>query len=192
VSQKVERIEMRRTMDLRPHRPERLTRFGLGLTAADFAAVDHATVHGHVGFRQSIDAVADALGWPRERDIEEGFPEPVVLADAARKGKFAEIEPGAVAVVRQRASGSFGGETLISLEEHFGFVEEDDPIPVGDQLTLACSDQAFTIDITPGLFSFASTPAVLLNLAHPLVTAAPGLVTTADLPVRSFSSQGWS
>jgi hypothetical protein len=56
-----------RALDLRPHRAHRLTRFRLGESPQAFAALPPDQAYGPIGFRQSIDAVADALGWQLRR-----------------------------------------------------------------------------------------------------------------------------
>lgn len=189
-TQEVVSISIRRTLDLSPHRPARLTRFGLGLTPEEFAALDRETLHGHIGFRQSIDAVADALGWPAEdRTVTDTLPQVAVIATDTRRGDLAEIAPGQVAVVRQSARCSYGDSDLIEIDEYFGFIAEDDPIPPGDGLSVNGSDQSFELAISPCLYSFASTPAILVNLSQPLVASRPGLLTTVDLPVREFGAQ---
>lgn len=188
-TQQLRRLKVVRSMDLRPHRAARLRRFALGTDPERFTDISPAVVHGHIGFRQSIDAVADALGLPVDR-VEEIPPRPSVVASEPRIGHSVVIERGQVAVVSQGAVGLAGEEPVITLEEHFGFLDEDDDIPQGDTWVLDGVDQRFTVTVTPGVLSFVTTPAVLINMIVPVVNAEPGLLSTLDFAVRDLASKG--
>lgn len=188
-TQRVVRLRITRTMDLRPHRPARLSRFALGETPERFAQIPRSVAHGHIGFRQSIDAVADALGLAIDR-VEDRPLRPSVIAVRERRGELFAIEPGHVAVVSQGAAGMVGDEEVVTLEEHFGFLEEGDDMPRGDTYVLDGVDQQFTVAVRPGVMSFVTTPAVLVNMLAPVARAAPGLRSMIDFAVRDLGSKG--
>jgi 4-hydroxy-tetrahydrodipicolinate reductase len=188
-TQEVRRLRITRTMDLRPHRAARLSRFALGESPERFVDIPPAVAHGHIGFRQSIDAMADALDLPVDR-VEEHRLHPAVVANAARSGDHVVIEPGAIAVVAQGASGFVGAEEVIRLEEYFGFLDDGDDVPRGDTYVLDGTDQRFTVAVRPGVLSFVTTPAVLSNLLVPVVRAEAGLRSTIDFVVRDLASKG--
>lgn len=188
-SQRVERIVATRTMDVRVHRAARLQRFGIGLTPAEFAAQPSDTLHGHIGFRQSIDALADALGWP----VDEVVESPLSVAHVTtteRTGDLVTLPVGTVAVVEQHAKAVVGGETRIELREHFGFVDPGDPVPTGDAWTITGADQTVSLASPGGVHSFSTTPATVVNMIGPVHAAPAGLRTVGDFPVRALASKG--
>lgn len=188
-TQDIRRIRISRSMDLRPHRAQRLTRFALGETPDGFARVPRSVAHGHIGFRQSIDAVADSLGLRLDRVLEQPLT-PAIVTSEPRRGEFVTLEPGAVAVVRQGAAGIAAGEHVIELEEHFGFLDPADDVPEGDTYVVEGADQSFTVAVRPGVLSFVTTPAVMINLLAPLVDAPAGLRSTLDFTARELASKG--
>lgn len=186
--QAIRRLTVTRCLDLRPQRGHRLERFGLGVDPAVLSQDDDA-LYGHVGFRQSIEAVADTLGFQLDVVHEERI-KPIAVATARREGKFFAIERGGVAVVEQTARGEVDGETVIDLHEYFGFLSVDDEIPQGDTFVVEGTDQSFTVAVEPGMLSFTTTPAVLINLTRPTVDGPPGLLSSIDFPIREFGAKG--
>lgn len=188
-SQEVERIAITRTLDLRPQRPGRAGRFGIGVEPAQLAGLPSHAITGHVGFRQSIDAIADALGWALDA-VEVTPVTPAVVAETARDGDFFRIEPGQVAVVEQYARGLRDGAVAIELHEYFGFIDADDPLLHGDTYEIVGADQSFTASVQPGIRSYVTTPAVLVNLVRPTIEAPPGLLASVDFRVRDLAAKG--
>ena len=189
-TQDVRHLQVTRAIDLRPHRETRLRRFALGQEADRFEQLfADGVAHGHIGFRQSIDAFADALNLPIDR-VEELPLRPTVIATGPRSGDLVTLEPGTIAVVTQGARALVGDEEVVRLEEHFGFHDEDDEIPRGDTYVLTGEDQQFTVAVRPGVMSFVTTPAVLINMIVPVSLAAPGWRSTIDFPVRDLASKG--
>jgi 2,4-diaminopentanoate dehydrogenase len=187
--QELESVSVTRTMDLRPHRQERLDRFGFGRTPEEFDRMPTHVRHGHIGFRQSMDCLADHLGWELTGFHEQPL-EPVVIAEAARRGDQETIEPGTVACVRQSIRGYVDGRDVIELTEFFGFaLEPDDPVPFGDTHVLAGRDQSFTVRADPGYQAFPTTPAIMINLTGPLVRAPAGLRTAMEFAAADLASK---
>ncbi len=188
-SQRVDRIVATRTMDVRVHRAARLRRFGIGLAPERFAAQPADTLHGHIGFRQSIDALGDALGWPIDEVLESPLAV-ALLAESDRTGDLVTIPAGTVAVVEQHAQAIVDGRTRIELREYFGFVDPTDPIPTGDAWTITGADQTVSLASPEGVHSFSTTPATVVNMIGPVHDAAPGLRTVGDFAVRALASKG--
>jgi hypothetical protein len=188
-TRRVERLHITRTIDLRPQRRRRFERFALGARAEDFQDLPDTAVYGHIGFRQSLDAVVDALGFDVDR-VEERPLRVAVVATEPRSGDFETIEHGQIAVVRQGIAAFDGDREVIALEEYFGFIDEGDDIPRGDTYVLDGVDQQFTVSVSPGVHSFMTTPAVIVNMVVPVVDAAPGLRTMMDFTVRDLASKG--
>lgn len=182
----VHSIRANRTLDVSHQREHRLRHFGIGEDS--FEPGQGVGGGGHVGYRQSIDAIADALGWQLD-DIVEDPVAPAIVASSPREGRQWTVPAGKVAVVRQGARGFRGEVPVIELSGYFGFVREEDPIPKNDLLAIEGSDQSFELR-SSGLAGPATTPAVLLNLVAPTVRAEPGLRGSLDFRLRDFCSVG--
>jgi 4-hydroxy-tetrahydrodipicolinate reductase len=186
--ERVDSIAIERTLDMRPHRRERLTRFGLGVTPEEFDALEEKPT-GHVGFTQSIDCVADALGWDLDRRVESEV-RPAIFASDARSGTHVSLGPGTVAVIEHSARGYRDGETVIELRSYFGFHDASDPIFHGDVYTLETTDHPIRIEMAPSWSPFTGTPSTVVNMVGPIRAAAPGLRCTLDFPARSLAASG--
>lgn len=186
--ERIDSISIERTLDMRPHRAERLTRFGLGLTEPQFAALTDPP-SGHVGFTQSIDCIADTLGWKLDRRVESAV-QPAVFAEAPRSGRYVTLEPGTVAVIEHSAAGFRGGEEVISLTSYFGFHDEADAIFHGDVYTIDASDHPIRIEMAPSWSPFTGTPSTVVNMVGPIRGAEPGLRCVVDFPAKVLAASG--
>jgi 2,4-diaminopentanoate dehydrogenase len=183
------RVSVTRSLDLRPHRAHRLIRFGLGKSPEAFAALTPEEAHGHIGFRQSIDAVADALAWQLDA-VDETPLQPAVILSQPRSGEHVTLEAGTVGVVRQTARGVVDGGGGVELCEYFGFIDAADDIPTGDEYAIEGVDQAYSVAVRPGVQSFTTTPAVMTNLLGALTMAEPGLRCVYDFEIWALASKG--
>jgi 4-hydroxy-tetrahydrodipicolinate reductase len=189
LTQRVSRVRIRRTADM-SHYGAILTKFGLGLTEEEFrTATDAGTVIGHVGFEQSIAAIADGLGWTLD-EIVVDKPEPAVIAAESRRGDHVEVGPGTIAAILHGGRGVVAGEAVIELATHFGFIRDGDPVEAGDACIVEGEEQTVEVRVPGGYESFLSTVAVASNVATAVVAADPGFRTMADLPVGAVASKG--
>jgi len=183
----VSRITMHRTAEMSGYGGI-LSKFGFGLTSSEFAAAQESNaVIGHVGFRESVASLADGLGW-RLDEIEVADPEPVLFTDHQRATSHLTLETDTVAVVRHAARGVIDGRTVIDAAIDFGIFETGDPFPEGDSWGLESSTQTLEFS-SSRIDSYESTVAVAANVIPSLMEAPPGLLTMADLPVRSFAAR---
>lgn len=187
--ERVETVTMRRSLDMRPHRPERLTRFALGCTPEEFDAVDPTTLVGHVGFTQSMHCLADALGWELDETHETGV-RPAVVASEERQGAYFTVRPGTVAVIEHCAWARRGGEKVIDIAMYFGFHDAGDEIGHGDTYEITATDQAVSLRIEPSWGPFATTPSTVVNLLPSVRSSEPGLLSVIDFPVRRLAARG--
>ncbi|MEU2266748.1 dihydrodipicolinate reductase [Streptomyces olindensis] len=189
LTQRVRRVRIRRTADMSRYGAI-LAKFGLGLTEERFAAEQGAgRVIGHVGFEQSVAALAAGLGWDLDEIVVDA-PRPALLAAEPRSGEHIRIEPGTVAAVLHGARGLSGGEAVIELGIHFGLFQPGDPMEDGDACVIEGDEQTVEVRVPGGYESFLSTVAVSSNAVVAAVGAAPGLRTMADLPVAALASKG--
>ena len=188
-SDRVTRIAIRRTASMRPHRSARLTRFGLGKTPEEFAATGPEIIYGHVGFTQSIQCIADALGWELD-EVREHDPEPLVIATAPRAGVHFVVEAGTVAVVAHRAVGLLGGAPVIDVSMFLGFPDAEDDVPEADWYEISDGDERRTVEIRPPWTPFGATPSTVVNLLSATVNARAGLLSSVDFPARVLAARG--
>ena len=188
-TQHVKRVTVTRTMDLRVHREARLRRFGIGLTPEEFHAVPADTLHGHIGFRQSIDALADAFGWTVDAISDHG-PAIACLAETDRTGKLVTIPAGSVAVIEQSSVATIGAVERITLREYFGFVDAADPVPHGDSWHIEGAEHTISLEARTGVHSHSTTPSAIVNMLRPVHDAPAGLRTTSDFSARELASKG--
>lgn len=189
LTQRVERVVIRRRTSMARYGAI-LTKFGLGLTEAEFAAAQRrGGLVGHYGFEQSIGALAGGLGWDLDEIVVDPIA-PAVVSGTTRVGDHVTIGPGQISAVRHAARGLRGGEALIDLEITFGFYDESDPIAPGDDYRIEGAEQTIALSNAVGFESFLSTIAAAANTATAVVDAPPGLLSMGDLPVRALASKG--
>ncbi|MDQ7793450.1 MAG: 2,4-diaminopentanoate dehydrogenase [bacterium] len=176
----VRRIRAARINDLSPFGPAVMKTQGVGTTPDEFRrGLADGTIVGHVGFPESMQLIATAIGWKLESIREEREP---IISRTRRQTRHVLIEPGMVAGCRHTARGFVGGEVVIELEHPQQVLPELEGVETGDYIW---------IDGVPPL-NFANKPeipggtgtiAVAVN-AIPLVREArPGLLTMIDLPL---------
>jgi 4-hydroxy-tetrahydrodipicolinate reductase len=170
-----ERIEVSRVTDASGFGPVVRGRLGLGLDPADFRAMTaDRRIGGHVGFRESMDLCAAAMGTRLEAFRETFEP---MLADRQAAG----VTPGQTAGFEQRASGS----TVEGLPFDFRIVVHLWPaalgIDVADTVTILDGGQSSELRVWPACAPVETTAAQLVNVVPWLLQAEPGLRTPLDL-----------
>jgi hypothetical protein len=185
----VHRVSVRRTADMSRYGAI-LQKFGLGLAPDEFDARRRSgQVMGHVGFDQSIAALARGLEWTLD-SIEVDPVERDLVADEERKGDHVVIPTGTVASVVHRARGMRAGEAVLELGTRFGIFEPEDDVARGDSLTIVGREQTIEVIAPGGYESFLSTVAMACNAVSAVAEAEPGFRTVLDLPVAAFASKG--
>lgn len=180
VCAEVRSIRVERINDLSPYGPTVLESQGVGLSPAAFrAGVEAGRVAGHVGFRQSIRLIADALGWAIER-IEERR-EPIVSA-VRRETPFVTVEPGQVAGCLHTATAWREGTAAITLVHPQQVRPGLEGVVTGDRIEIDGSPPV-RLAGSPEIPGGQGTAALAVNMIPRLLSAAPGLHTMADLPV---------
>lgn len=177
----VEAVEVERVVDAGERRGPLQAKVGAGLPPQAFEEKKAGGGFGHIGLRESLQMLADGLGWPLG-DVEEELQP--VLADAPVDTGFRTVETGAVAGIHHRALGRVDGVGRLSLDLKM-YVGADR------------SYDAVTVDGTPpinlrfrgGIFGDTATVGMLVNMIPLVADASPGLHTMTDLPVpRAFAT----
>jgi 4-hydroxy-tetrahydrodipicolinate reductase len=177
--QDIKRIVVERVMDASKRRLPFQRKIGAGLSVEEFRGkVARGEITGHVGLRQSIAMVADALGVRLENILEEAV-EPVI-AEEKVESNFIVVKPGYVAGVSQRACGILRGEPFITLifKAYIGAAWECDSIFIEGTPTI-------NERIVPCVHGDIGTAAVIVNLIPKVIDAQPGLRTMKDMQVPS-------
>jgi 4-hydroxy-tetrahydrodipicolinate reductase len=175
VCQVVERIKAVRIQDARTRRLPFQKKIGAGCTQEEFQKLVDARTIRHVGLEESMVMIAAGLGWELDEVTETIEP---VVAKAHVQSEYITVEPGQVAGVRQVGRGFRNGEEVITLEFEaaLGAPESYDAVYITGTPNLE-------VVIRGGTPGDIATTAMVVNAAHRVVDAQPGLVTMKDLPL---------
>ena len=175
----VERIRVQRSVDLSRFSSTILRRLGVGYDAAEFAAgVQAGTIHGHIGFPQSMRIVAGAVGVELERIDRQIEP---IYAQRAHTTAGMSIPRGATAGFRQRYTGIVGDRGWYEAV----FTGHVDPVangtPPRDEIDVLGATPLHLI-IEPGFDPQTGSSAMIANSIRRVMAARPGWLTVAELP----------
>lgn len=177
--QKIEKIEAVRVMDAATRRLPFQKKIGAGLTVEEFKRkIEAKQITGHVGLKQSIAMIADALKWNLDKVVAEGV-EPVVAKKPVENARI-RVRAGEVAGSRQKAKGILKSKEVIVLDfqAYIGAKEEYDAIRIEGVPRVKQR-------IQPCVHGDRSTVAMVVNSIPKVINAPAGLLTMKDLPVPS-------
>ncbi|HOB31209.1 MAG TPA: 2,4-diaminopentanoate dehydrogenase [Bacillota bacterium] len=180
ICKKVNHVHGKRVNNLAPFGPTVMRTQGVGTTPEEFKqGLTSGAIVGHVGFRQSIMLIANALGWHIQEIVEEREP---IISKVRRTTDYVDVAPGNVAGCRHTARAYADGREVILLEHPQQVCPELEGIQTGDYI-LIDGDPPVDLRIEPEIPGGTGTMAIAVNMI-PLVMSAPsGLLTMADLPV---------
>jgi 4-hydroxy-tetrahydrodipicolinate reductase len=178
VCERVDRIEVHRVQDARIRRLPFQQKIGAGLAPDDFEARVAAGTVRHVGFAESIQMIADAMGWRVVRVSEQITPR---IAERAVRSEFLEVAAGQVCGVVQTAAAYVGEEAKISLrlEAYLGAPEPYDSVLIEGSPRIYSR-------IEGGVHGDIATASMAVNSIPTVMAAPPGLHTMRDLRLPSF------
>ena len=171
----VRRVSVTRCVDAGTRRLPLQRKVGAGLNINQFRrAMTEGTVR-HVGLRESVYMIADALGWKLDR-VEETLDAAIAPRDLDTE--YLRIPAGGVAGIKQHARGFRGEEGVISLDLQM-YVGAESP---RDHVYI---DGTPPLDMTikGGIAGDQATAAIVVNSIPKLMAARPGVVTMKDLPL---------
>jgi hypothetical protein len=168
----VRSIYVRRIVDTNDRRTSLQLKAGVGMDAQSFDQMAHSGSVGHVGLRQSSYLIAHKLGWEIEDYHEELLP---VLATLPTDTPVGRVPAGGVIGQRQAASAWSDGRAVIRLDLQMSAGAD------GLDEILIDGTPRLHQRIVGGVNGDKGTEATLINLLPTVVTAAPGLITMADL-----------
>jgi len=174
--EQVESMHIARKMDAATRRIPFQKKIGAGMTVAEYRdAIDNHKITGHVGLEQSMQMIADALGWTLD-EIKVDMPEPVTF-DHEVKSDAITVPAGYAAGGKQMAYGISGDKTLITMDfkAYIGADEEFDSVSIKGVPPI-------NNKITPCVHGDHGTIAMTTNMIPHVINAEPGLKTMAELP----------
>jgi 4-hydroxy-tetrahydrodipicolinate reductase len=180
VCARIDSILATRVNDLSPYGPTVLSSQGVGLTPEQFqAGLRQGTVVGHIGFPESIQMIARAVGWLITRIDETRQP---IITRNARQTRFVNVAPGEVAGCLHKAVAYRDDKALITLSHPQQVQPERDGVETGDSIEIY-GEPHVRLAGSPEIPGGAATVALAVNMIPHVLNANPGLHTMADLPV---------
>lgn len=170
---RVDTILIERFQDASIRRLPFQQKIGAGLSLDDFEAKVANGIIRHVGFKESINMIADALGIELEKVQERVMP---VMATRHLESEFTKIAPGMVCGVNQLAQGFNNGDALITLnlQAYFGHPQPRERIVV-------TGEPDVEMVIPGGVHGDIATCAMTVNAVYRVFSGKPGLRTMLDL-----------
>ena len=182
VCERVDRIEVLRVQDARIRRLPFQEKIGAGLTKRQFALQLAVGSVRHVGFTESIQMIADALGWRLTRITETVHP---WIAKKRIASKQLTVAAGHVCGLRQEGVGYVGRAPKIRLrlEAYLGAPDSYDSVLIEGSPRIYSK-------VEGGIHGDIATASMTVNSIPRVLAAAPGLRTMRDLPLPSYFSSG--
>jgi 4-hydroxy-tetrahydrodipicolinate reductase len=174
---RVDDIYITRQMDAATRRIPFQKKIGAGLTVEEFREkIEKHEITGHVGLEQSIQMIADALGWELD-EIKVDPAGPVVLDHDAASDAI-DVPKGYNAGSMQMAYGLKGGKALITMDfrAYIGAPEEFDSVVIK-------GEPPINEKITPCVHGDFGTIAITANMIPAVINSEPGFKTMKDLPL---------
>jgi 4-hydroxy-tetrahydrodipicolinate reductase len=177
----IESIRAERVNSLSPFGPAVMEEQGVGLTPNQFReGVNNGTLAGHVGFNESVNMIADALGWKLSEPVRQNM-EPIITK-VPRSTKYISVEAGNVAGCNMTGYGMVEGEEKIKMLHPQQIEPESEGVSTGDYITIK-GNPNINLQIKPEVPGGIGTIAMCVNMIPLVIGAAPGLKTMIDLPV---------
>lgn len=176
----VERIEASRINDLSPFGPTVMRTQGVGTTVEEFhAGIKQGNIVGHIGFRESITLVSDALGLGIDRIEETREP---IISNTDRETPNVKVKKGMVAGCRHIGIGYAGNVEKVKLIHPQQIHPEMENTETGDYIKIE-GNPNINMAIKPEIPGGLGTMSVAVNMIPIVYKASPGLKRMFDLPV---------
>ena len=172
----VQSIKVTRMMDSSKRRIPFQKKIGTGLSLEAFRdKIDNKVITGHVGLLESINMVADGLGWKLDEAVE--LPPEPVIADKDTQTGLGMVKPGDALGLVSVAYATMAGKKVITLEfnANAGVEEEYDEVVI--EGTPHVHER-----IIGGIHGDVGTVAVTVNTIPRAIQSEPGLILMKDLP----------
>jgi 2,4-diaminopentanoate dehydrogenase len=178
ICERVDAIRVDRIQDARSRRLPFQQKIGSGLTREQFAQkVKDGSVR-HVGLAESVQMIADAMGWKLDKVTDEIQPK---IADKAVESELIAVDPGYVCGIIQDGIGYAKGKPVITLhmEAYLGAPESYDAVTIE-------GNPRVTSKVIGGLHGDVATASITVNSIPKILRVTPGLRTMSDMPIPSW------
>ncbi len=180
VCQDVQTIEIKRYQDAQFRRLPFQQKIGAGLDLAAFEAKKQAGTLRHVGLTESMQLIANRMGWKLDRT--EDIIEPVIAQKAVQTAALSVAKGDALGVM-QTGKAYVGEELKISLQfkAAIGVPDSYDEVAIKGTPDI-------TSKIAGGVNGDIATCAIVINTIPQILRSTPGLKTMADIPLVAYFS----
>ena len=171
----VTRVSVTRIVDAGTRRLPLQRKVGAGLSLAQFSRAKAEGTVRHVGLPESVQMIADSLGFKLER-VEETLEPAIAPRDL--NTDYLRIAAGTAAGIKQSARGYAKTGLVVSLDLHM-YVGADSP---KDHIVI---DGSPSMDMTVkgGIAGDIATAAISVNAIPKVMSARPGVLTMRDIPL---------
>jgi 4-hydroxy-tetrahydrodipicolinate reductase len=173
---RVDSIKITRMMDSSKRRIPFQAKVGTALTKKQFRdKIDNKVITGHVGLLESINMIAEGLGWTLDEAVELS-PQPVITPKKI-KTVLGTVPPGNVIGLISKAYAKIGGKKVIDLYfcANAAVKEQYDEIIIKGKPNIHEK-------IIGGVHGDTGTVAVTINVIPRAIEAPAGLKVMKDLP----------
>ena len=179
-SSDVQKVSVHRAVDASTRRWTHQQRLGVGLDRMAFRDWARQRESPHIGLRQSLQMIANTLGW-RLDHINEGI-EPMI-AEQWVETPHVCAAPGQVAGIHQWAHGIAGQQIVLDLEwrSAVGLKETYDRVRIEGVPSL-------DVVIHGGIHGDLATATLVTRSIPAVIAARPGLRTVLDLPAAHYQA----
>lgn len=175
----VERLEARRIVDVSVFAPHTRRQLGIGHDQAAFeAGAAEGSIVGHLGFRESLRLLSEAMGQPADDITIETEP---LMAEKFYQLADGNVSAGTTIGVTQRAQAWRAGSAWIVVELLLHAAPEQDGVRTVDE-THIHGQHELHVTLDPGAGAIRSTAAQLVNGIPVALRAGPGLFGPGQLP----------
>ncbi|MEG2291497.1 MAG: 2,4-diaminopentanoate dehydrogenase [Clostridium sp.] len=176
----VTHVEAKRVNSLSPFGPAVMEEQGVGMKVEDFnAGVIDGSLAGHVGFIESVNMIADSMGWKIDKFEQQMAP---IVTNVDRKSPYGFAAAGDVAGVNMTGQGYVNGELKIDMIHPQQIEPEMEGTFTGDYITIKGTPEVNMV-IKPEVDGGLGTIAMVVNMIPHVINARAGLKTMIDLPV---------
>ncbi|UCH32674.1 MAG: hypothetical protein JSV05_04675 [Candidatus Bathyarchaeota archaeon] len=174
----VKKIEATRAVAIAKRRAALQRKLGVGMSPEEFKQkIANGEITGHVGTRESVAMIAEAIGWTLD-EIKETPPSPIIAKEPVQN-TFKPVMPGQMLGYASIGEGVIDGKTVIKLN-----IRGDAGLKEGYMEYNIEGAPSFTVKVGEILGDW-ETAHVMINMIPKVITARPGLLTMKDLPLIS-------
>lgn len=175
----VEEITSRRVNSLSPFGELVMHEQGIGISVEEFEERKAAgKMTGHVGFAESVQMIADGIGWEIDKFEQDMKP---IITEVDRKSPHGFAKAGNLAGIAMTAEGYVDGVARIHMDHPQQIEPEQVGISTGDYVIIKGSPNVNMAN-SPEIEGGIGTYAMCVNMIPQVLNSKPGLKTMLDLP----------